>query len=46
MGSLQIRQSRARKAARQYWYSITGWVVAVLAIGVCAALALGWLPAA
>jgi uncharacterized membrane protein len=46
MGSLQIRQSRARKATRQYWYSMTGWVAAILGIGVCAALALGWLPTA
>ena len=46
MGSLQIRQSRSRKAARQYWYSMAGWIVAVLAIGVCVVLIFGWYPAA
>ena len=46
MGSLQIRQSRARKATRQYWYSMAGWIVAVLAIGVCVVLIFGWYPAA
>ena len=46
MGSLQIRQSRSRKATRQYWYSMAGWIVAVLGIGVCVVLILGWYPAA
>ena len=46
MGSLQIRQSRSRKAARQYWYSLAGWIVAVVGVGICVALALGWLPTA
>jgi hypothetical protein len=45
MGSLQIRQSRSRKAARQYWYSLGGWILALIGIGTCVVLALGWYPA-
>ncbi len=45
MGSLQIRKSRSRKATRQYWYSLGGWILAVIGIGTCVVLALGWYPA-
>jgi anti-sigma-K factor RskA len=45
MGSLQIRQSRSRKAARQYWYSLGGWILALIGIAICVVLALGWYPA-
>lgn len=45
MGSLQIRKSRSRKAARQYWYSLGGWILALIGIATCVVLALGWYPA-